>query len=242
MEFDFGRGSKPEVRPFQAEKICGKFWQLARAGEGCAVHDKRRKNLRVAMLARVHIKKKVRECTLKPRPPTFVDGKTGSSDLGGGFEIEDARALANFPVRLGLEIKLRGRAPATHLFIVCGAGAHGHRRMRNVGNGEQEFALSGIERGNALVGLSNALGNQLHLRDQLIRVLFLFLEAGNFVAGLVALRFELLGGGDELAAFLIQSAKAVQIEGHSPLLRHFSEDFQMITKVVQVMHGDKRIP
>src|SRR6266849_5409401 len=95
VELDLGRRCKPEVCAFQAKKIGGKLRQLAGSGERRAVHDERRKNLGVAVLAGVHIKKKVRKCALEARAPAFVDGETRSGDFGGGFEIQDSRALAH---------------------------------------------------------------------------------------------------------------------------------------------------
>src|SRR5260370_94936 len=67
-------------------------------------------------------------------------------------------------------------------------------------------------------------------------------EAGDFVAGFVALRFELLGSGDKFASLLVQLAKSVQIERGAAVLRHIGEDIQVVSEIVQVMHGGRRIP
>src|SRR5260370_94940 len=86
------------------------------------------------------------------------------------------------------------------------------------------------------------LGNLLHFGDERVGV-FLFLpEAGDFVAGFVALRFELLGSGDKFASLLVQLAKSVQIERGAAVLRHIGEDIQVVSEIVQVMHGGRRIP
>jgi len=71
---------------------------------------------------------------------------------------------------------------------------------------------------------------------------FFLLEAGDRIAGFVALGFELLGSSDEFASFLVQPAKRIQVERGAALLRHFGKDIEMIPKIIQVMHGLGRIP
>src|SRR5260370_32379734 len=141
MEFNFGSWRKPKVGVLDFEKISGEFRQLARAGERRGVHQERRQDLRVTVLARVHVEKKIRERALQPRSPSFVHCKTRPRDFCCGGKIENSRAFADFPMRPGDEIEFRCGTPATDFGIVSGARANGHGGVWNVGNGKQEFAL-----------------------------------------------------------------------------------------------------
>ncbi len=114
--------------------------------------------------------------------------------------------------------------------------------MWDVGNGEQEVALGGVQFRNAFIGLLDALGNLLHFSDERVGVFLFLLEARDFVASLVALCFQLLGRSDEFAALLVELTKSVQVERGIALLRHFGEHIEVIPKIVQVMHGGRRIP
>ena len=195
------------------------------------------------MLARVHVEEKICKRTLEPRSPAFVNGEARAGDLCGRRQIQNARAFADFPVGLWREIEFGRRAPAADFHVVRGARADRHGGVRNIGNGKQQFALRGIQCGDALVGLLDELGDLLHFRDQRVGVLLFFLEACNLVAGFVALRLALLVGGDQLATLLVERAKSIQIErGMSALLRHFGEDVEVVSEIVEVMHGGRRIP
>src|SRR6266851_8153990 len=165
VELDFGSGREPEVGVLDFEKISSKFRQLARAGEGGGVYQEGRQDFRVAMLARVDVKEEIREGALEARSPAFVNGKAGTRDFRGDGEVENSSALADLPMRFRSELKFRGRAPAADFLVVRCACAHGHGRVRNIGNGEKKLTLCGIEFGNALVGLLNALGDLLHFGD-----------------------------------------------------------------------------
>src|SRR5438046_7735736 len=140
-------------------------------------------------------------------------------------------------MRLRRKIKLRRRTPTADFFVISGACAHGHGRMWNIGDGEEKFALRGVEFGDALVGLLDALGNLLHFGNEGISVFLLFLQAGDFLAGFIALRLELLGCGDEFAALFVELAKGVQVKRGATPFRHFGKDIKMISEIVQVMHG-----
>src|SRR5215469_17396833 len=59
VEFDLGRGSKPEVGAFQSKKIGGKFGQLGGAGERSAIHHERRKDLGVTVFAGMYVQEEV---------------------------------------------------------------------------------------------------------------------------------------------------------------------------------------
>ena len=189
----------------------------------------------------MYIEEKIREGAFETCSPAFVNGKARASNFRGDNEVKDAGTLADFPMRLRRKIKLRRRTPTADFFVISGACAHGHGRMWNIGDGEEKFALRGVEFGDALVGLLDALGNLLHFGNEGISVFLLFLQAGDFLAGFIALRLELLGCGDEFAALFVELAKGVQVKRGATPFRHFGKDIKMISEIVQVMHGVGRI-
>ena len=65
--------------------------------------------------------------------------------------------------------------------------------------------------------------------------------AGSFaprdlLAGLVALGLHALGGGDALAALLIECAEGGEINGHAAVRRHLLEFIQMFAEISKFMH------
>ena len=77
-----------------------KFRQLAHAGQRSGVHQKRRQNFRVAVLAGVHVQEEIRERPFEPRAQAFVNRKARPRDFHRRVEIQNSRAFAQFPVRL----------------------------------------------------------------------------------------------------------------------------------------------
>src|SRR5712675_1306499 len=100
VKLHFAGGREPEVGALNLEEISSKFWQLAGSEQRRAVDEERRKNFRVTVLASVHIEKEICQRTFQSRSPAFVHCKACPGDFRGRSEIEDPRALANFPVRL----------------------------------------------------------------------------------------------------------------------------------------------
>jgi hypothetical protein len=80
------------------------------------------------------------------------------------------------------------------------------------------------------------LRDLLHFRDDRVGALFFFFQAGNFVAGFVAQRFALFIGGDQLAAFFVESAKSIQIERDVAAFGHLGKNVEMFAKIAEVMH------
>ena len=100
----------------------------------------------------------------------------------------------------------------------------------------------GVQLGDALIGLLDLFRDLLHFTDQRVGALFFFFPPRDFVAGFVACSFAPFVRGDQFAPLPVQGAKGVQIEGRTARFRHFGEDVEVITEVIQVMHGHKRIP
>ncbi len=115
------------------------------------------------MLARVHVEEKIRQGALEAGSPTFVNGKPCACNFRGYGEIENSRALADFPVGLGNEIEFGWRAPAADFFVVRGTGSHGNRRVRQIGDSLHELTLLGVQFGDLFVRF-------LYLRGQLFQI------------------------------------------------------------------------
>src|SRR5437879_7323003 len=129
------------------------------------------------MLAGVDVEEKVGEGAFEARSPAFVNGKARPRDFRGNREIENSGSFADFPVGLWRKIEFRRRTPAADFFVVGCACTHGHGRMRNIGDSEEKFALRGVEFGDALIGLLDALRNLLHFSDDGVGVFLLLLRS-----------------------------------------------------------------
>ena len=108
---------------------------------------------------------------------------------------------------------------------------HRHAGVRDIGNGQQQFALRGVELRNAFVALLDAFRNLLHLRDQGVGGLLFLFQPRDFFAGFVSLRLELLGRGDQFAALFVERAKRVEIESRAAFRGHLGKQIEMLTKV-----------
>ena len=80
-QFHFGRGREPQIGAFEMKHVRREFRQLADAGERRGVDDKRRQNFRVAVLARVHVEKEIRDGALEPRAQALVNGEPRSGNF-----------------------------------------------------------------------------------------------------------------------------------------------------------------
>ena len=103
------------------------------------------------MLPRVHIQEKIREGTFKTRTPTLVNREASTRYFGSREEIQNSRALANFPVRLRGKIEPRCSPPSAHLDVFRGTVPYRDTEMRHVGNREQQGALRRVKLRNPLV-------------------------------------------------------------------------------------------
>src|SRR5579884_4337041 len=103
VQLHFSRRCQPKVRVLKVEEIGCELRQLAGAHERSGVHQERRENLRVAMLARVDVQKEISEGPLEPCAPSLVHGEPRSGNLRGRRQIQNPGPLPNFPMRLWLE-------------------------------------------------------------------------------------------------------------------------------------------
>jgi len=76
--------------------------------------------------------------------------------------------------------------------------------VRQIGDDQQKILQAGVELGDALVVLADAVGDGFHFSDDRSGVLPGFFETGNLLAGFVALSFARLDAGDELAPLAVE--------------------------------------
>src|SRR5713101_6782956 len=194
------------------------------------------------MFAGMDVKEEIGEGPFEARTRAFVNSEASAGDFRGCGKIENARTFAHFPVWLRLETKFRRCAPTPNLDILRRAVPNRYAGVWQIRNPEQKvFLLLCQFDGSEALDL-DWLREGLHLSDERICIQIFFLEPSNLFAGLVPSRSERLRLRYELAAFLVERAKCVQVERGTAVLRHFGENIQMVPKVIQVMHGLRRIP
>ena len=234
-ELNLGGGGEPKVGAFEMKHFRGKFGQLANAGKRRRVHQERRKIFGVAV-ASVDVEKEICQGALEPRSQRAVKGKSRTGNFGGARQVENAGALAQFPVGARSEIELRWRSPAPHFHVGCGVAARGNGGMGKVGNRKHELLESGVELGGALVGLLDFIGDALHFRKQGIGIFAGALASGNFFAGAIALGFEALDSGNDFAALAIEGAEGGEIDDGAAGGGHLLELGEMLAEIIQIMH------
>src|SRR5207245_8903890 len=115
-----------------------------------------------------------------------VPGKARAGKLGSALEIEYAKPLANFPMRLGREIKVRRRAPAADLDIMFGSLANGHAVVWDVGNSGKHLVQADLVFCRGFFFLLNLLAELLGFGYLLGGVLATLLQFRNFLGSPVA--------------------------------------------------------
>src|SRR6202158_6396247 len=129
------------------------------------------------MFASVDVEKKVGKGALEAGAPPFVNGETRSGNFRGGGKIENAGAFRNLPVGFGSEIEFGSRAPAANFDVVFSAVSDGDAGVRDIGDGEQQFALGGVQLGDALVGLLDEFRDLFLFREDGVGALLLLFGA-----------------------------------------------------------------
>ena len=240
-QFHLGRRREPQVRAFQVEHVSREFRQLADSGEGSGVNQKRRQNFGVAVLPGVQIEKEIGEGAFQPRAESDIHRETRTRDFYRRLEIQNARAFAQFVMRLRREIKLRRRAPAAYFDIIRRGFSHRHARVRNIRNHQQKILQPLVQLADTHVVVLDGVGNFFHVRQQCSGVFARLFHSPNFVAGLVALRLQLFGGENELAAFGINLAEWRQVQRRATVARHLLDGIQVVPYVSKIKHRFSRI-
>ena len=141
------------VAPVRLENVAFELRKVAGADESVALHEKRRVDLRVALLSRVEIEHERDERPLEARALSPQDREARPRELGGARLVQDAERFADLPVRLRLEVERGLFADHPHDGIFRVAPAIGNTVVRHVRNDEQ-----------ALLRLETALYEELKVR------------------------------------------------------------------------------
>ena len=220
------------------EQVVFELGQLAGAVQRGGVHHERRQNFGVAVLAGVQVEHEVGQRPLQLRAQLPVDSKTRARDLGGALQIQNSQRLSQIPVRLGREIELRRLAPAADFLVVRRRAAHGHARVRHVGNPDQQPAQLAVELLRNFFMLLDLLAQALGFFDQPRRILLVLLELRDLFRGAVALGLQVLGFGDGFAPARVEFPEAADdLAGiESPLPHLLFDQWEVVTNKGQVEH------
>ena len=120
------------------EQVLLELGQLPGAAHARRIHQVRRIDLGVAMLARMHVEHELGKRTVQARERPGHERKARAADLGGGGEIEHPQRLADIDVILHRKIELPRRAVAAHFGIVFRRSPRRHAGVRQVRNQQQE--------------------------------------------------------------------------------------------------------
>ncbi len=93
-------------------RSAGELWQLPRAVHGFRIHQVRRQHFGVSMLAGVQVEHEVGQGAFQPRAQIPIHRKARAGQFHGAFQDRECPALAEFPMRLGSEIKLAAAYPS----------------------------------------------------------------------------------------------------------------------------------
>src|SRR6185369_4212540 len=86
--------------------LIGKLRELADTLQTLRPNHERRRDLRVPMLRRMQIQHELNQCALEFRAPIRIKHKTAARQPRRAREIHQLQALAQFNVRLRLEVEL----------------------------------------------------------------------------------------------------------------------------------------
>ena len=165
-----------------------KLRQLAGAGHGGSVCNKRRQDLGIATLrVRMGVQEKVNHRALQTGAHTAIKMKTGTGHLAGDLRQQDPLVRANVPMCLRLKVELLGLAPTADLRVASIVRARRYLVRRNVRDAEQGLFELCFHIGTGRIQLLDFRGNPLHLRHNRRGVLARLLHLRNLLGYLVLL-------------------------------------------------------
>ena len=84
-----GGGREKQIVLGAVVLLIGEFRQLRGADQRLAMHQERRQDLGVAVLARVQVEQEIDQRALQPRARPAVNDERAAGDLRGAFEIQN---------------------------------------------------------------------------------------------------------------------------------------------------------
>ena len=184
---------------------------------------------------------KFASAALEFRAQIPVNGKARSGKLHRALQVQHAEFRTQFPMRLGREVKLRGRAPPSNLYVLFRAMPHRHTGVRHVRNACKNILQAGIEIGRALLAHLDLLAQLLRLRNRLTGILPGFLQLGDIFRSFIPPGLHGFGFGDGLPPLRVDLAEVLQHGSRigAALPQHFFHSRQIVTDKTQVKHGNQ---
>ena len=147
--------------------------------------------------------------------------------------------LTQFPMRLGLEVELRRRAPAARFHVILGRLSHRDTFVRKVRKGGQNVPQAGIRFDRLSFALLDLLAQFLGFLDRRGGILTVLLQFRDFFGSPVAPRLQRFGLGDSLPPFSVNHTEILQNLGsiHAALAQLFLHQRKVFTDKIQIKHS-----
>ncbi len=206
-------GGNQEVLPlsFQSKQILGEFGELTGSPERIGIHDERRDDLAVAVLAAVEVEHEPDERHLQSCSGAGENGESGPGDLRRPLEVENAERFAELPVRLRFEGHLRSISPDPLHPVGALVRSGGNARMGNVRNDQLGLTELLVDLLEALVQRLDPIAQTTSSLDLCGGVLPGLLQRRDFLRCDVPLMLERLDVLDQFPTLLVELKKPIQI-------------------------------
>ncbi len=192
------------------EQIFGELRQLAGSVKARRIDHEGRQHFGIAVFPRMGIEHEIHQGTFELRPQAPIHRKARASDFGGALQIQDSQLGAQFPMRLGREIKFARLTAATDLDVVLGATAHWDRFVRQVRNPRQQVLKFFIQRVLLFVKGCDPVADGAHGRLLFGGVDALLAQCCDFGAFRITARLQFFRLPDSGAAARIQIAECIE--------------------------------
>ena len=197
--------------PRDLEQILLELGQIAGPAKRFGVHEKRRLDLDVAVLARMQIEHEVDQGACEAGAGPEEDREPRAGHLRGPLEVDDAERRTELPVRTRLEVERLRLAVPAHFLVVFGGGADRHARMRQVRERHEQRRLLKLDVVQLNLELTDLLIAHLVGGKNPRRIETLALGARDLVAGRVLLPFQSFELGDETFAARLERRQLLQV-------------------------------
>ncbi len=223
-----------QSKPSSLNRSCLELGQVPGPGQRLGVGHERRQDLGETPLARVEVEHEADEGPLQPGARAHGDGEARARNLGRPLEIQDAQALADVPVGLGVEIEIWRRPPATDFPVVFGAAADGNgfvRDVRDIEQGLPDLFFDGLE---TLVEAGDLVADLPHLQDPGRGVRAFLFHPGDLLGGLVFLRPELFDREEDVLLLPGGPDELLEIDQLAPCPEPILNEIKMFQNILRV--------
>src|SRR5579885_664179 len=234
------RRNEPEAGR-SAEQVLGELGQAARAVDGLAADQYRRRDLGVAELARVSVDHELRKRALEPRELPAQHHEARARDLARAGEVHEADPLADLSVIFRLEGEVCGRAVPAHFAVRRRIGPVWHVVGWDIGNAcERRLDRAIARRGLGLQhGLTVLAGGDLP-QDR-AGVLALGFGAADLLREPVALGLDPLGLGLRFSPGFIEGEDLRRLRSQTAPRQALVEGRGIVANPFEIEHGSARV-